>query len=325
MRRLSFLRYVSSIGLISLISVTLFATQAHAQGQDGTPAERNILIMSEMLPGTYSNANQSYFDFRLKAPLVERHASTIVKVEKAPVDVYGDYAFFVEFTEGKKDPDLFVYTLEVDAQKGVVRMKTYQRSADKKPVYLKGCDLLWRENAGQFTSDSASKTCTFSNRKGRYQAQLSESAFWLSFPKRAVGFYEMDQARNFNCYADVPGVGGGRDIPYERFQLDDVSDLGGEKWFTTKDGQEIGISLFRVIWKMNNYQDIFARPSFVIYAKTKKDGKKVEKGYAWTSPDAQRIGINLKWMLANCYLISNKDVTPFFKTNEPKEPLINYK
>lgn len=301
------------------LSVTILSAPATSQGQDGTPSERDIMIMAELLPGLYSNANQSYFDSRLKRPEKQRHASTSVKIEKLNDDPLGELAFSAVFKSGDAEPRDFVYTLEVDNEVGAVRMKTFQRNKVRDAAYLKNCDLLWRQHSGQFETMPASKRCALSATKADgYQAELSDSAFWLRLPSEAAGFFEMDKARSFNCYVDVPGVGGGRDIPYERVELNDIHDLGDEKWFTTKDGQEIGVNLFRVMWPMNNYRGIFTRPSFVIYAKTKEQGKKVEKGYAWTSPDAQRIGINLKWMLANCYLISNADVTPFFKNNEPR-------
>lgn len=35
-----------------------------------------------------------------------------------------------------------------------------------------------------------------------------------------------------------------------------------------------------------------------------------ENGYALTLPEANRIGINLKWLLASCYMISGKVDTP---------------
>lgn len=95
--------------------------------------------------------------------------------------------------------------------------------------------------------------------------------------------------------------------------------MGGEQWFTDKQGKEIGVSLFRVMWTFNNYDGAFARPSLVAYVKTKEQNDKVKEiGYAWTEPTAQRIGVNLKWMLLHCYMLFNADVTPFFKSAEPK-------
>ena len=35
-----------------------------------------------------------------------------------------------------------------------------------------------------------------------------------------------------------------------------------------------------------------------------------EHGYAFTVPEANRVGINLKWMLASCFMVSGQEDTP---------------
>lgn len=42
---------------------------AFAQGQDSTPGQRNLLIMAEMLPGTYDNINQNYSTLAASCPM----------------------------------------------------------------------------------------------------------------------------------------------------------------------------------------------------------------------------------------------------------------
>ena len=69
---------------------------------------------------------------------------------------------------------------------------------------------------------------------------------------------------------------------------------------------------------MNNLRNVFTRHSLVLYIGKKEsaDQESKEISYTWTSPDAQRIGLNLMWMLTNCYMISNEDVTPSLNTNQ---------
>ncbi len=82
-------------------------------------------------------------------------------------------------------------------------------------------------------------------------------------------------------------------------------------------GSEIAIRLQNIRWPMNNLENIFTRHSFVIYI-NKREGDEIEEiTYAWAAPDSQRIRVNLKWMLVNCFMINNENVTPFFKT-EPR-------
>lgn len=313
------------------IGYALFASTTHPQGQDSTPAERDIMILGEMLPGLYDNANQSYFDVRLKRPESQRHNSVYSEILRVKSSRLGDNVFSVETGVRHEDDSakFYAYALEVDNAVQAVRMKIYRlkKAAGKKiargaAAYLSGCDVLWRQEAGQFRAQRDGADCVADDIAA--DMMLSKNALWLNNVNQLnseakLSHFALDRARMFDCYVDMPGVGGGREIPFERYQLNGIHDLGGEQWFVDKDGQEIGISLFRVMWSFNNYEGVFARPSFVVYVKTKlEDEKAKEIGYAWTEPSAQRIGINLKWMLVNCYMLSNKEVTPFYKNDEPK-------
>ena len=97
-----------------------------------------------------------------------------------------------------------------------------------------------------------------------------------------------------------------------------MHDQGAMHWFTTKDGQrELGINLRNVIWPMNNEVGAFTRNSLVLYVLERKDDQVTTHSYGWTQPQARRIGLNLQWLLVNCYQVSNRDVTPFFETADP--------
>ena len=41
-----------------------FSSVTHAQGEDSTKFERDEMVISEFLPGIYSNYNQVYFNNR---------------------------------------------------------------------------------------------------------------------------------------------------------------------------------------------------------------------------------------------------------------------
>jgi len=106
-------------------------------------------------------------------------------------------------------------------------------------------------------------------------------------------------------------VGGGRDEPYTRYDNLSLHDQGAETWFVDKEGRNLGLRLFTVDWPINNYDGYFTRDSLVIYVIEKmEDGSTKEHGYAFTLPEANRIGINLKWLLASCFMISGKVDTP---------------
>ncbi len=283
-----------------------------AQGEDGLPAERDLAIMGELLIGSFDNANQAYFDERLKVPDGDRHPHTHLRLKPATPANPNDLSFLATFTHlksNKKREEIYGFSVDKAAQ--AVRMTIYDgRNTNPR----QGCDLLWRRQAGHFRGTAIKQGCDIE------EMQLSEDGFWMSAtslnaPKTSP--LQLERTRPFQCYVDVPGVGGGRDVPYKRYKIDDMHDKGAESWITTTEGQEIGIALRNVVWPMNNQENIFTRDSFVIYVSTRIDGEREEKGYSWTSPDAERIGINLKWMLANCYHVSSEAVTPYFG-KEPK-------
>lgn len=317
----------------------LTSTQTLSQGQDSSVPERDIMILAEIFPGTYDNANQAYFDVRLKVDESKRHAPVAKQVHRLDGSRFGDYVFWSKEelkTSASDDqlasPRYYLYSFETDNQRHAVRMKTYRlkkapssKLKKENADYLQGCDLLWHQEAGQFRGVLDGSSCALDGQETRpeYGMLLTEDSLWKTIPgtthQEGRAYYAMDKARIFDCYIDVPGVAGGRDIPFKRYHLEDIHDLGGEKWVTLDDDKELGISLFRVMWSFNNYQDAFARPSFVIYAKTKDDqGKPKEISYAFTSPEVQRLGMNLKWALINCHMIPRQDVTPFYKKPEPR-------
>ena len=86
---------------------------------------------------------------------------------------------------------------------------------------------------------------------------------------------------------------------------------GDEAWFNTKENRTLGVRLFLVDWPINNYTGYFTRDSLVIYIMEKMStGTIKEHGYAFTVPEANRVGINLKWMLASCFMVSGQKDTP---------------
>jgi len=280
------------------------ATCALAQGQDGTPGERNLQVMAELLAGIYDNANQAYFDGRLKFPDEQRHERTFVRIETADNADLGSplFAFTQTHPRSETPGAEELWLLEADADPLLVRMKRHAMR-DGESVYRDGCDVLWRRDAGQFTGHNDSDQCATT-------MQLNPRALWIgaggSLPT------QLSRARKFSCYVDIPGVAGGREEPFDRYQIDEMHDQGALHWLETKDGRQLGITLRNVVWPMNNEVGAFTRNSLVMYVLEKTgDGIKTHT-YGWSEPRAERIGLNLQWMLVNCFMVSNRDVRPFF-------------
>ena len=269
---------------------------ANAQGQDSTPQERDLQVIEALLPGVFSNANQAYFDQRGGNDV--RHQSAEVRIEP------GDDGFRVSVSVGESGLREEGWSLSAEADAVALRMAGVDdRGAEET------CTIHWRREAAQFRATrAAGSDC---DERFASELVLSERQLWMAYANAAGGDFRLHRARAFSCYADIPGVGGGRDEPFERYGEYSLHDQGGSAWFTAKDGRRLGISLFSVDWPINNYVGSFTRDSLVVYVNEDVDGSRKQHGYAFTPPEAERIGINLKWILVNCYMESNADIVPY--------------
>ena len=282
----------SLLGLCAMV----YGAQSFAQGQDTTPWSRDLQVIEVMLPGFYSNANQAYFDGRRKVDNPQSRHNLLIEPA-------GD-----GFTATVSAPDGTViskqrWSLAEDDEREAVRMDI--SDADGAPL----CPVWWTRRAAQFNAEGDA-ACT-EGVDSPVALALGEQQFWWTPRGASEAAVKLHRARQFTCYADIPGVGGGRDIPYTRYDNLSLHDQGAETWFVDKDGRNLGLRLFNVDWPINNYDGYFTRDSLVIYVIEKlDDGSTKEHGYAFTLPEANRIGINLKWLLASCFMISGKVDTP---------------
>lgn len=280
------------IGLLSLA----YAGQGFAQGQDTTPWSRDLQVIEVMLPGFYSNANQAYFDGRRKVGNPQPRHDLLIEATGDGFDI----------TLSAPDGTVMSnqrWSLAEDDQRRAVRMDI--SDADGTPL----CPVWWTRDAAQFSATS--DTACAEGIDSPDALALGEQQFWWTPRGASDAAVKLHRARQFTCYADIPGVGGGRDIPYTRYDNLSLHDQGAETWFVGKDGRNLGLRLFNVDWPINNYDGYFTRDSLVIYVIEKlDDGSTKEHGYAFTLPEANRIGINLKWLLASCFMISGKVDTP---------------
>lgn len=334
-----------------LLGAALLAPPAFSQGQDSTLGERSLLIMAELMPGIYDNINQNYFDGRRKLPDADRHARINTTITRVNAPAFGAHVFLWvnrSATPGGEQVSYRIATLEAGPGVDDVTMRHYLRMegaiseaelATLKPADLRrtdGCDYVFKRRADHFRGVQAAKACRFKwEGQDVYtdnEIQLSKTSLWfvdhkfvIKTGKRITGVgsgepFWLERARIFHCYADVPGVGGGRDIPFHRYGDVPLHDKGGTYWFkTTPTGvqgdtepRELGIRLQAVTWHvLNEKGGHFNRNSLVLYAMEKlPDGSVKEHGYAFTDPDATRIGNNLKWMLVNCAMTPRDQARP---------------
>ena len=285
----------ASFSLAWLLPIAV-PNQGLAQGQDSTPWSRDLQVIEVMLPGFYSNANQAYFDGRRKVDDPQPRHNLLIEVAGDGFDI----------TLSAPDGTVMSsqrWSLAEDDQRRAVRMEI--SDADGTPL----CPVWWSRDAAQFSAEGDAEFTEGMDSPAALA--LGEQQFWWTSRGASDAAVKLHRARQFTCYADIPGVGGGRDIPYTRYDNLSLHDQGAETWFVDKDGRNLGLRLFNVDWPINNYDGYFTRDSLVIYVIEKlDDGSTKEHGYAFTLPEANRIGINLKWLLASCFMISGKVDTP---------------
>ena len=340
----------SLLALALLQAAALLTPPALAQGQDSTAGERNLRIMAELLPGTYDNANQNYFDGRRKLAADDRHPRMSTTITRVEAPAFGRHVFlWVNRTQGAEGVTTShrLATLEAGPASDEVTMRQYLRMqgeitaaelATLRPQDLRrteGCDYFFKRRADQFRGVQDTKSCRFEwDSQPVYTdntIEISRSALFFhdhkyvtKTGKRITGVasgepFWLERARFFHCYIDVPGVGGGVDIPFERFDHILLHDKGGMHWVKSSAhperglaAREIGIYLRSVTWHvLNEANDYFNRNSLVLSVMERlPDGSTKEHGYAFTDPDAERIAINMKWMLGNCAITPRDQARP---------------
>ena len=332
---------------LSLLILSAAPSGAYAQGQDSTPAERNLLVMAELLPGVYDNVNQQLFEGRRGLPDVERHPRIRTSITRVDAPAFGDHVFLWVNRVGVDDAARYSWrlaTLHAGGDPLEVTMRHYlggdgrgdqAELAALKPADLRrteGCDYFFRRRADHFHGAQRDEACRF-DWEGRPVftsnfIQLGRASLWFIDDKfdvdtraRVTGVtagepFWLERTRVFHCYVDMPGVGGGRDEPFERH--DDITlDDGGETyWFTSREEvpRRIGLRLQAVTWHvLNEVGGAFNRDSLVLYLLERSaDGRVESRGYAFTEPGAQRIGINQGWLLANCATVPRHLARPEF-------------
>lgn len=299
--------------MIALLIGLSLPQAALAQGQDSSRAERSLQIFAAVFPGLYDNVDQVYFDRRLSLDdnlRVPRRTMRITAMDGPP-----DRKLFLLETEMAGDAEA--------TKRELARLSTLDRNDLRLQVFA--LDGAAEDDAAVMAAMAAPPRCSLRVMRsaGHFAGEGEDGCDWRMalapeelHISREGGTARMYRAREFDCYVDIPGVGGGRDIPYERYDGLRVHDAGGEAWFTTKDEEprRLGLQLRHVRWPINNYEGVFTRNSLVLYLNEQDpDGKTFTHAYSFTDPAADRLGLNDKWALAYCFMQSNEEIAPFWQ------------
>lgn len=209
-------------------------------------------------------------------------------------------------TVAESEPAHIRHLFSIDTQVQSIRqsMAVLKEDGTRRGI---GCEVLWNRQGAQFEGHAVGAGCddVFPEPKGDAQLNvrmtLSENDFWVVAHRgEALTEARFRRARPFECWtAILRGASHGdtgegmRDWDFRRGV--ELHDQGGEAELITDEEtpRKIRLKLRNVDWPYGTN-----RPSLTLYIMEGESDRAVS--YAWNEGDAERIGINLRWIQASC-------------------------
>ena len=316
-------------------AVALALLAGSAAASDAPPGPMAIGVLERDLPqliawleGEWDNAEQVSFADELGYPEVATPTRRHVTIR--PVEAPGIGPLVLRLDEYQdNDPTKLgrqrLYTFAVDPAKMAIRMDvltpqgTERLAADADHSDLSrdamrfnpGCETLWRRSADQFVGWIEQGACRVRSGGGTGPAltigadiALSADQFWMTetahdeagrdaFPDEPDTPVQYRRATAFTCWVAVPRLAPQEGWFYARDLA--IHDQGGEVWVTTDETapRTFGFRMRNVRWPSGPNAD-----ALTLYVHAERDAPAVS--YAWASPDATRIGINLRTLQGSC-------------------------
>jgi len=294
--------------------------------------DRDFELMMTWFPGRYDNQEQVYFDEEMDAPAEARNERTHHIFFPADLPAFEGRTFYIQQSSGDDLSEIYrqrIYAFAPDYAEGAVRLTIYtpktpdkMRDAHEDPSKLKGlrprdmmerpgCEVFWKRRANQFHGYMKEGACTFvSERSGKRiviqdELALTDREIWVRdtatdesgayvFGNKAGVPHKNRKARVFTCWMSIAKAGEG---DWSFSQGLKLHDQGGMVWAKTDDPppREAGFKLRNVVWPYGAN-----KPSLVLYAY--RPGEKTAAAYGWSEPEAERVGLNLRWVQGSCSL-----------------------
>jgi len=319
-----------------------------ASAQDQPPLQRDLMIISELFPGTYDNNEQVYFNRRLNVPDDVRHERVLSEVRRIPNDRFGTHAFFILdywYEQDRWHPR--IYSLHMDEEENAIRMKLHMFAGFDREPYLNAhndlsaldslslddltnlpeCDLFWRPVIHGYHAVMKDKACVYEEYGetvyADYQVMLDDRALWKGDVIRRLSddvqmnsepeiLHKQLKARWFTCNMGFSGEGTSGNFSNIR-----MHDQGGEYFVpqptADKPDRQIGIRLRNVDWDMNNGAEGFTNDVFVMYVVERSGGRDRNLTYSWGASEEASVGLNLQWMITSCYIVPTSETRPYLR------------
>jgi hypothetical protein len=302
--------------------------------------DRDLAQFVSWFEGRFDNELQVFFESDLGVAEAARHDRIHSSFRRIDLPAFGEHVFYVEQNANGDPAQVYrqrFYVVRADYDANAIRLDVHTprdpaplRAAYRDPVRLaalapadapraEGCSVFWRRQSAQFIGADIPSACRIRARHTgralivRNDLVLSADTIWIRdraadtrgrhvFGNRAGVPHELRRVRPFECWVAIlhgarhgdAGVGAqDADWFFQRGVL--LHDQGGAATITTDESpaRQVRLKLRRVDWPFGSN-----RPSLTLYVM--EEGSERAVSYAWGEYDADRIGINLRWMQASC-------------------------
>ncbi len=306
-----------------------------------TNAQNTAADLKEMLSwftGEFDNFQQVWQEKEDKIADSLRHEHIHSIFLPVAMPALGAHVFFVkQYMDGDTDKiyRLRVYTFSEDKTDNAIRLDIYTfkeksdettfKNANKDPSVLAalgpqnftsmtGCGVFWRKEGGAFIGSMKEKACNFlSKRSGKRifvtdSLRLTPDQIWIRdeaydeaggyvFGHKAKIPHKLVRCRAFKGWFAIRQEGG-KEEKYDFVGNLNVHDQGWRKRVIRPDGTPTP-------YTVELSQVIFEKRVNVMKLAIYEEGTERAITYNWTNPEAERIGINLRYLQVGLTLIKD--------------------
>lgn len=300
--------------------------------------EADLAHLLAIFPGRWDNDLQHFFQKDLQIPEAERHnrVHSIFRPIEAPA--LGKHVFYVEQYSDNDPTKIYrqrIYVFSADAKEDAIRLeilipkdaaalagawRDIGKLAALTPADLRatpGCEVFWRRQGENFIGRMKPGACRVQSERLKKtiivsdDLVLSPREIWIAdratdetgaavygHPKGVP--HKLRKARAFRCWVAVlrgakHGDSGEGNRDWQFMRDLPIHDQGGELTVMTDEtpARAFTLKLRAVEWPYGTN-----RPSLTLYVHEK--GNERALSYAWGEENAERLGLNLRWLQASC-------------------------
>jgi len=262
--------FTAGLSLV-LLPIALLPFKAHADSDTHRAAlddvaKRDLSEMRALLPGVYTNEEQVYFQEEMELD-PQTHLPRLTLTITPDGDDFTAKTF--NPATGKTTMARLSYRVE-DGR--IVSREMREGEPD--------CEREFAKDFEQYRGTRTTGTCG---------GTVIADADGFSFGAPDTPF-RMLRAQAFNCWISPQKADGSYGFTNDIL----VHDQGGRAWVEGEGHARVGIKIRNVRWPRARNRD-----SLVLYT-YRGDDADTAVSYAWTSPDSDRLAINLRWIQVSC-------------------------